>query len=229
LTISGPLQLLIQAAYNVTRFQVEGGPAWLLSDRYAIEARVGGDPIADDIRSMLQSLLADRFQLALRRDVRTLPVYELRVANGGLKIAAMKEGECTPGKDVRWDFIDLEAPLFVCEGLQRRVLSQNPETRPRPQWPRVARLDAGGISMASFINLISGDLDRLVVDKTGFTERFNLLLDFAPPSRPESRLPPYSGPTVFTALEDQLGLSLVSAETPVDVLVIDRVERPVEN
>ena len=142
----------------------------------------------------------------------------------------MKEGECTPGKEIRWDLIDLEAPLFVCDGGGRRmVLSQNPETRPRPQWPRVVRIEMGDISVPALIDLIAGDLDRAVIDKTGFTERFNLLLDFAPPSDPVSRLPPYSGPTIFTALEEQLGLSLVATEESIEVLVIDRAERPTEN
>jgi bla regulator protein BlaR1 len=228
--LSAPLHLLIQAAYNITHFQVEGGPSWTLSDPYAIEATANGGASPDELRSMLQSLLADRFQLALRREVRRLPVYELRVANGGLRITAMKEGECIPGKEIRWDLIDLEAPLFVCDGGGRRmVLSQNPETRPRPQWPRVVRIEMGDVSMSRLIDLISGDLDRMVIDETGFTEHFNLLLDFAPPSEPASRLPPYSGPTIFSALEEQLGMSLVSAEALVDVLVIDRVERPTEN
>ena len=230
LRVGAPLHALIQAAYDVTRFRVEGGPPWVLSDSYDIEAQADANATPGQIRSMLQSLLADRFQLTLRREVRRLPVYELTVANGGLRIAAMKEGECTPGKEIRWDLIDLEAPLFVCDGGGRRmVLSQNPETRPRPQWPRVVRIEMGDISVPALIDLIAGDLDRAVIDKTGFTERFNLLLDFAPPSDPVSRLPPYSGPTIFTALEEQLGLSLVATEESIEVLVIDRAERPTEN
>jgi bla regulator protein blaR1 len=230
LRFGGSLRLLIQAAYNVAHFQVDGGPPWALSDWYAIDARAELGATPEEIRSMLQSLLADRFQLSLRREVRRLAVYELTAADGGLKIAAMTEGECTPSKEVRWDLIDLEAPLYVCGGGgRRRVLSQNPETRPRPQWPRVVRLEFGQVSMPAFIGLISGDLDRIVIDKTGFAEPFNLLLDFAPASRPESRLPPYSGPTIFEAVEEQLGLSLVSAEAQVEMLVIDRAERPSEN
>ena len=225
---SGSLQLLIQAAYGLTRFQVEGGPPWVLTDRYRIDARAA-NATPDDIRFMLQSLLAERFQLRLRREVRLLPVYELSVANEGLKVAAVKDGECIPPKEVRWDLIDLEAPLFICGGGQRRVLSQNPETRPFPRWPRVVRIEMGRISMPAFIDWISGDLDRIVIDKTAFTAPFNLLLDFAPPSNPESRLPPYSGPTIFEALQEQLGLSLVAAEAPVDVFVIERAERPAAN
>ena len=82
------------------------------SDRYAIEATAAGNATPDQMRAMLQSLLADRFKLTLRRETRTLPVYELVVADGGLKIAAMKEGECIPTKEIRWDLIDLEAPLY---------------------------------------------------------------------------------------------------------------------
>jgi uncharacterized protein (TIGR03435 family) len=225
---SGPLQLLIQAAYGLTHLQVEGGPPWVLTDRYRIEARAG-NATPDQVRSMLQSLLAERFRLTLRREVRRLPVYELSVANEGIKIAAVKDGECIPPKDVRWDLIDLEAPLFICGGGQRRVLSQHPETRPLPRWPRVVRIEMGSISMPAFIDWISGDLDRIVIDRTGFTAPFNLLLDFAPPSNPQSRLPPYSGPTIFEALQEQLGLSLVSTEAPVDVFVIEQAERPVVN
>jgi uncharacterized protein (TIGR03435 family) len=225
---SGPLQLLIQAAYGLTHFQVEGGEPWVLTDRYKIEARAG-NATPDEIRSMLQSLLAERFHLRLRREVRLLPVYELTVANEGLKIAAVKDGECIPPKEVRWDLIDLEAPLFICGGGQRRVLSQNPETRPLPKWPRVVRIEMGSISIPAFIDWISGDLDRIVIDRTGFTAPFNLLLDFAPPSNPESRLPAYSGPTIFAAVEEQLGLSLVATEAPVEVLVIEQAERPEAN
>jgi uncharacterized protein (TIGR03435 family) len=228
--VGGPLHVLIQLSYNLARSQVEGGPSWALSDSYAIAAETAIDATSDQVRGMLQALLAERFKLTLRRETRILPVYELVVADGGLKIAAMKEGECVAGKDLRWDLIDLDAPPFVCDGGGwRRTLSQNPETRPFPRWPRVDRLHFGGVLMSQLVDFIAGDVDRIVIDKTGFAERFNLLLDFAPPSRPESRLPAPSGPTIFAALEEQLGLSLVSVDAPVDVFVIDSAERPSEN
>ena len=225
--LGGPVASLIQAAYNVTRFQVEGGPDWLLSDRYLIDARTPADATADQKRAMLQSLLADRFQLTLRRETRTLPVYELVVAEAGLNIAPAKEGDCTAPKDIRWDLIDLEAPLFICDGWRRRALSQSPETRPRPQWPRVHRIEGGRSTMAALINYISPDVDRFVVDRTGFTERFNFVLDFAPAADMDRITP--SGPTIFAALQEQLGLQLMPADAPVDVLVIERVDRPSEN
>jgi len=216
--VGGPLRSLIQAAYNVTRFQVEGGPSWVRSDGYAIDARAAGNATEDE---MLQSLLADRFKLTLLRETRTLPVYELVVADAGFKITPMKEGDCIAKQQLRWDLIDLEAPLYVCGGPRRRVLSQWPETRPRPQWPRVHRIEAGGISISTLIDFISGDVDRVVIDQTGFSGPFNLVLDFAPAADPES-----AGPTIFAAVEEQLGLRLQPASAPVDVLIIDHVERP---
>jgi uncharacterized protein (TIGR03435 family) len=225
--MGAPVDSLIQAAYNVTGWQVEGGPEWTFRDRYEIDARTPPDATVDQKRAMLQSLLAERFQLTLRRESKTMPVYELLVADSGLRISPMKEGECVAGKDIRWDVLDLEAPLYLCDGWRRRALSQWPETRPRPQWPRVHRIEAGGASMAALTDYISPDVDRPVVDKTGFTERFNFVLDFAA-SADMDRFA-NSGPTIFAALEEQLGLRLMPADAPIEVLVIERVEPPPGN
>jgi uncharacterized protein (TIGR03435 family) len=225
--VGGPVASLIQAAYNVTHFQIEGGPDWVFSDRYVIDARTPVDATPDQKRAMLQSLLADRFHLVLRRETRTMPVYELAAADGGLGISPAKEGDCITAKEIRWDLLDLEAPLFVCDGWRRRALSQWPETRPRPQWPRVHRIEAGRASMAALIDYISPDLDRPVVDRTGFNEHFNFILDFA--ASAEMDRIPNSGPTIFAALQDQLGLLLLPADVPVEVLVIERVEPPSGN
>jgi uncharacterized protein (TIGR03435 family) len=219
--VGGTLQSLIQAAYDVTGLQLEGAPSWVRSDRWAIEASAAGSAAPHHSRAMLQSLLADRFKLTLRRETRTSQVYELVIADGGLRISPMKDGDCIRKQKLRWDLIDLEVPLYICDGARRRVLSQSPETRPIPKWPRVHRIEAGGILMPTLIDFISGDVDRVVIDKTGFAARFNLLLDFAAAADPES-----SGPTIFTAVEEQLGLRLRPTLAPIEVLVIDRVERP---
>lgn len=229
LQVWGPLHSLIQVAYNVTGSQIEGGPSWAHSDSYAIEATTVEAATPDQLRGVMQSLLAERFKLTLRRETRTFPVYELVAADAGMKIAPMREGECTKAKEIRWDLIDLEAPLFACEGFtRRRVLSMSPETRPRPRWPRVDRIEAGNISMSALIDLISGDVDRIIIDKTGFTAPFNLLIDFAAAPVPGS---PFisSGPSIFEALEDQLGLRLLPTEEPQDVLVIENAEQPPAN
>lgn len=219
-----PVHVLIQAAYSVSSLQVEGGPTWVALDRYEIHATAAGPATPDEMRGMLQSLLAGRFKLALRRETRTLPVYELVVAGGGLKIAAMKAGECIPPKGVRWDLLDWEAPRYFCDTIGRRTLSQDPETRPLPRWPRVTRFEGGNVSMLALIDAISGDAGRVVIDKTGFTPRFNLVLDFASAADPSA-----SGPTIFTALQEQLGLELRATSAPVEMLVIDLIERPSSN
>jgi uncharacterized protein (TIGR03435 family) len=225
--MGGPVNTLIQAAYNVTGWQIEGSPDWVLSDRYELDARTSVDTTPDQKRRMLQSLLADRFHLVLRRETRTMPVYELAAADGGLRISAAKEGDCITAKEIRWDVIDLEAPLFVCDGWRRMALSQSPETRPLPQWPRVHRIEGGRASMAALIRFISPDVDRPVLDKTGFTERFNFVLDFAA-SADMDRIT-NSGPTIFAALQEQLGLQLMPVDAPIDVFVIERVEPPSGN
>jgi uncharacterized protein (TIGR03435 family) len=153
-----------------------------------------------------------------------MPVYELVGVDGGLKITAMKEGECIAKNEIRWDLIDLEAPLYICGGARFRTLSRSPETRPLPRWPRVTRIEAGGTSIPALTDFISADVDRVVIDGTGFTAPFNLVLDFASFRDPES-----AGPRISSALQEQLGLQLRSTSSSVDVLVIDRVERPTEN
>ena len=101
------------------------------------------------------------------------------------------------------------------------MLSWSPETRPYPRWPRVMRIEYGDINMARAIETIAGQVERPIVDRTGFTTRFNFLLDFAPASDPNA-----SGPSLFTALEEQLGLRLVEAQAPIEMLVIESAERP---
>jgi bla regulator protein BlaR1 len=217
------LHHLIQVAYNLNYSQIEGGPEWVGSDMFHLEAKASGPVTMEHIRPMLRSLLADRFKLSLRQETRTLPVYELVVADGGLKIEPMKPGGCLKPKEVRWDLLDWEAPRFFCNSAGKRILSQNPETRPRPRWPRVARIEAGGVLMSALIDTISTDVDRVILDKTGFTAPFNAVLDYAPVNDPTA-----SGPTLFDAIQEQLGLRLVPSTGPVDFFVIDRVERPAQ-
>jgi uncharacterized protein (TIGR03435 family) len=164
---------------------------------------------------MLQSLLEDRFQLRLHRETKELPVYALTVAKGGLKLA---EASCT-----NYDF-------------------NNPPPRPSPgQKPPdyCGNLSAGGsgpkqtvnafgIGMTDFIGLLSDYTERVIIDRTGFTAKFNAHFEFAS-DRALGQQDDNLGPSLFTAIEEQLGLKLESTKAPVEVLVIDHVERPSEN
>jgi uncharacterized protein (TIGR03435 family) len=229
------LDLLIQLAYNLKDFQVVGGPSWVDSDCYEVIAKADGNATFEQMRPMLQSLLADRFKLILRRETRKLAVYELTVAKGGCKIKVAKEGSCVtldPSAPRPW--LDPNRPppqLHYCGGVTRQGWVA-PE--------RKDRIEAFSISMPTLIESISADVGGIIVDKTGFTEKFDFRLEFAPGpgalGAPAPVTPGESGASanlssvsIFTALQEQLGLRLVSTKGPVEVLVIDHVERPSEN
>jgi uncharacterized protein (TIGR03435 family) len=159
---------------------------------------------------MLQSLLADRFGLALHRESREMPVYFLTAAKGGLKLASA-EGSC-----VKPD------PNMPPAG---RKLPFCGSVRSGP-----AGMDAWKINIKTLASNLSGALGRSVIDKTIFQGTFDVHLEFArdqvgthPPETDSG------APSLFTAVQEQLGLKLESGKAPVEVLVIDHVEKPSEN
>jgi uncharacterized protein (TIGR03435 family) len=213
------LDQLIQLAYNVKDFQVVGGPSWANSDRYAFIAKAGGNATFEQMQPMLRSLLADRFKLTLHRETKELLVDQLEVATGGLKIMAAKGDSCVmmdPNNPPPPFDPDDPSSIF-CKDYVRL----GPEGR--------ERIRADRISMPRLIDIISDDVRRVVINRTGFTETFNLRLEFAPNKAPVEGFRPASGPSISTALQEQLGLRLQSAKGPVEMLVIDHVERPSEN
>jgi uncharacterized protein (TIGR03435 family) len=212
------LGALIEAAYSVRDAQIVAAPSWVNAERFDVDARAPGAMTFEQMRPMLQALLADRFQLVLRRETRPLPVYELLAVRNGLKIAPMKEGSCVPVEKAK----PFE-PLNICGGLRRQIAGFAPERRDI--------IEAVGVPMAKLIEYLSEETGRVVIDKTGFTDVFNFRLEFA--SSVDAGLAhvdsPASGLSIFTAVEEQLGMRLRSTTGPVDVLVIDRVERPTPN
>jgi len=198
------LQLLIQWAFDVKTFQIAGTPAWANSEGYDITAKAEGGANFEEMRPMLQCLLTDRFKLKLRRETRTLSIYELAPAKGGPKIKAATD--CIK--------IDPNGPppqfgARLCGGARTSV----------------GGIEGFGVGMAKFAELLSDRLDRTVIDNTGFAGTFDFQLNFTPDEAPG----PTPSPSLFEALQDQMGLRLVSTKGPVDVLVIDHVERPSEN
>ena len=228
-----PLTALIQMAYNVKNFQLSGAPSWARSDRYDVYAKALGNATFEQMQPMLQSLLAERFKLALHREIRELPVYELVPAEGGFNIEATKVGSCVTPNPATIHPPNPNGP-WPCGGWRRTILSA-------PQ-DRKDRLEAVGMSMPEFTDMLSDEVGRIVIDQTGFTERFDFQLEFAPPDESvagsigkgrgnpglaPSRNP--SAPSIFAALHDRLGLRLESTTGPVEVLVIDNAERLSEN
>jgi uncharacterized protein (TIGR03435 family) len=227
--VSAPLLLLIQNAYAVHSFQVVGGPSWINSEGYDIEAKPEGETTRKQMWLMLQTLLADRFKLVLHRETRELPLYTLTQLKGGLKQAPAKEGGCLS--------IDQDAP-------PPRPGSGPPCGKVQISMTQAGiRMQGGKVTMAEFIRILAIALGRPVLDKTDFAGEFDVDLDFTPdestaglpgargprdPGGPSIPTDP-SRPTILAALQEQLGLKLSSGKGPVEVLAIDHVERPTEN
>lgn len=212
-TSSGVLRRLILFAYDLRDFQITGGPDWVNTQVWEISARVdppdpdpmtlddaGRQGLLDVERQRLRSLMADRFKLKCHMTTRELPIYELIPAKGGVKFTATT------------------APLE-----KQGSINANGGSRGE-------KLVATGIRFSDFVGYLSSETGRNVVDKTGLTGagRYDMTLTFMP-AMASAMDSDASGATIFTALEEQLGLKLVPAKGPVPVLVIDSVEKPSEN
>lgn len=238
-TENAPLRLLIQNAYSVQAFQIMGGPGWIQSDGYNIDAKGDGKANRAQTFLMLRSLLEDRFQLKIHRETKDLPVYALTVAKNGPTLPHPKEGGCIA--------IDPNSPSPPPPNASGRSLGFPCGRVGVMAESSGARIQGGKVPMAEFIRTLSMIMGRPVTDKTGVTETFDLLLDFTPdeatagmprgmgpvgsgdPGSPAPAADPSAPPTIFAAIQERLGLRLESTKGPVEVIVIDHVERPTEN
>jgi len=234
LEADAPVRMLMQNAYTAQPFQIVGGPAWIDSDKYEIEAKADGNASRAQLFLMLQSLLEDRFQLKIHRETRELPVYSLVAARNGPKLPRPKEGGCeaaTPETPPEWPGVGRMRPPDQNQPVLARCDSVNVSLAASG-----ARMQGGKIPMSEFVRMLSSVLDRTVIDKTGFTGLFDLRLEFLPDDAtpPLPAPPPGAGldsktPSIFIALQEQLGLRLESAKGPVEVIVVDHIERPSAN
>jgi uncharacterized protein (TIGR03435 family) len=206
--------------HNHEQAPVNGGPAWLRSASYEINATAEGNPaVPMMLGPMIQKLLEDRFQLKIHRETIEGPVYFLTVAHGGPKLQAFKEGSCTP-------YSTLPPPPLLpgtqyCESVISAVSSS---------------MRADGATIEQFSKTLRLLVDRPVIDKTGITGQFDIRVKF---SRDGTLLPPGRGntaaadpagpPSIFVAIQEQLGLKLESGRGPVETLVIDHIEKPTGN
>jgi len=222
--VNVPLRLMIRYAYRVQDFQVVGGPDWLSTARFDVVAKAeGGNPSQEELQLMLRSLLADRFKLVVRPDKREMPTYSLVPARADGKTAAQlrkSDANCGP--------------------------ATAPSAPPAPgQLPSCGsmlgfgNLKARGSTMAALASTLSTFAGRIVVDRTGIAGGYDVDLNWTPDQipRPVGDQPVQvngvtidpNGPSLFTALQEQLGLKLESARGPVDVLVVERAEKPAED
>lgn len=232
------LQMFIMEAYGVNPHEISGAPDWLNSDRYDIEAKMDSST-ADELHKltenerrverqrMLQALLADRFKLMVHREIKELPVYGLVAAKGGPKFHQAKPGDTYPNGMKLPDGHGGAGLMFMGRG----------------------ELTAQGLPLAPLVRELSLQLGRTVIDKTGLTGEYDFSLKWtsdvtvgafgeglasrgtegSQPGTGGTSEPETSGPSIFTAIQDQLGLKLESQKGPVEILVIDRVEKPSAN
>jgi uncharacterized protein (TIGR03435 family) len=212
------LRFFIQNAYDLRPFQILGAPDWINSAGYDIEAKAEGDSNPDQMRLMMQKLLEDRFKMKAHRETKEMPVYELAAAKGGLKLPEPKEENCTSP--------DTDGPgaAVPCGRAMVRIGRMGG-----------VQIQGGKIGIGELIRILANLMGRIVIDKTGFTGVFDAHLEFGlddalaglphPPGPREET----SMPSVFVAIQEQLGLKLESAKGPVEVLVIDHVEKPSAN
>ncbi len=216
--------------------RVRGGPSWIRSDQYSIEAESndpraneptkGNMPAARIMRGpMLQTLLEERFHLKTHREIEEVPMYALTVAKSGLKLKPMPEGGCDPNGQPEW----LPGGKPLCRWVGWGVNGPN------------RTLLGGGVPLSRLAELL-GDLimDRHVLDRTGLATIFNFRVEYAPDeTTPLKMIGPREpvdttsdiplGVSIFTALEQELGLRLESVKGPHGYIVVDHIERPSEN
>jgi bla regulator protein blaR1 len=234
-TVSGmPVSALLTMAYGIQRFQLIGGPSWINSDRFDINAVAEDVPVQptppgtpNRMQLLLRSLLKDRFALVVHNETRELPVSYLVVAREDRKL----------GDRLRPSTVDCRA-LFAARG--RGAAPFEPpkpgEVPPCGMMGGFGRIAAGSIPMTQLASMLANMLSRPVYDRTNLSGNFDIQLDYTPDQMPQipqgATLPPGftlpspDGPSLNTALQEQLGLKLDATRGPVDVLVIDSVAQP---
>ncbi len=220
-------------AFKMTSYQIQDLrahlPDWARSDYFDIEARAAGEPTKDEMRRMMQSLLAERFGMRVHHEIRQVPVFLL---------VAAKPGRLGPQLRVH----PADDPDCLKEALPQSAAGGYPAAcgagaSMQASAPGLTAIAGRKVTMDSFVvglTNLSNNITRPVIDQTGFMGAYNYTLEWAPEdasSLPAGSSPEVEafGPNFSEALKEQLGLKLVSSKGPVDVIVLDHVEFPVAN
>jgi len=230
-----PVRFLIIFAYQLAQFQLSGGPSWAGSDRFDMVAKLEGNPDfpppgqgADPIQLAMRALLADRFKLKVHRETREMDIFALVLAKPG----------AGPGPSLKPSSVD-------CSDNARGRRGQPQPQGPPPIPPTgivpcsviggPGLIRFGGFPISQITTMLSAQTGRMVVDRTGLTGNWEFELHFAaeqrgaPPPGADAPAPDPNAPSLFTALQEQLGLKLDSTKGPVEVVVIDSIEKPNED
>jgi uncharacterized protein (TIGR03435 family) len=244
------LRMLIRNAYQLQDYQITGGPAWLGSDHFDVIAKMpegyqptpGPPPAAGSaptpIQLMMRALLADRFKLAIHNETKESPIYALIVARSDGKL----------GPQLKKSETDCAAVMAAARGRGPGAMPPppgGPGGRGGDNPPCGIRIGPGALAMGAspmpnFAQSLGMFAGRIVLDRTGLAGAYDINLTWTPDQmpRPAGDGPPPqingvavdpNGPSLFTAVQEQLGLKLDSQRGPVETLVIDRAEKPVEN
>jgi uncharacterized protein (TIGR03435 family) len=224
------LRNIIRNVWGLQGFQIVGGPDWINNDRWDINAKAPESLIRQtqqqsqqqqqQLMLMMRTLLADRFKLVVHNEKRDMPVYAL--------VLARPDGKFGP--QLKRSELDCNA---LAEAIRRGEATPPPRSADQPFCgTRTGRgsVMTSGVEMADFARNLSPSTGRIVVDRTGLTGAFDLNLTFTPdPLGPGVGDPALDVPSLFVAIQEQLGLKLEAARTPIDVLVIDSAATPTEN
>jgi uncharacterized protein (TIGR03435 family) len=224
-SVSQMLSMSYGSAGPLPAGSITGAPAWLRSNHYDIVAKAEGEPSPPEVKALVRALLADRFRLRMHRESKERPIFALTLAQ--------KNG--TLGRQLRR--VDALCPGDAGAGSAPPAATANAELAPCQRRTLPGKLTGRAITMEQLAAMLVSVVDdhREVRNDTGLQGRFDIDLDWAPtapvPSLRESNAPPLppidsNAPELFTAIQEQLGLKLVSEKDGVDVWVIDQVEEP---
>jgi uncharacterized protein (TIGR03435 family) len=219
------LRALIQFAYQTAdgrRFlnsQIFDAPRWVESDRFSVQAKagaVGGAATERQIRRMTQVMLEDRFQLTTHREQRELPVYDLVVSKGGSKLTRAPDQTPTT---VEGNPIALD-PTAPPRGRFQQF------GRPSPSGAITLTITGTAVTMTAFVGVLQQYVDRPLVNSSGAAGLYDVRLEFALPQSQSATTDDAPGVSIFTAVQEQLGLKLDTVKKRVEVLVVDHAEHP---
>jgi uncharacterized protein (TIGR03435 family) len=200
--VNNTLRNIIRTAHGLQGAQVVGGPDWLDTDRFDVLAKANAPFTTDEGRVMLRALVAERFGVVTHSETRDLPVFLLRVLRS----------DRAPGIRLKPSVVDCTrlaaAQARVPCGLNVSFAAGS--------------ITGAGVSMSQLARNLMGVVGRTIVDETGLSGVYDLELTFAP----DASQPRSDAPSLFTALQEQLGLKLEAGREPIPVLVIDRASRP---
>jgi uncharacterized protein (TIGR03435 family) len=217
------LRAILQEAYQVQANQIEGGPDWLDSDAFEVQIKMRKSPDdappskqrMDQVKLALQKLLAEHAGLVVHNETKVLPAYALEVAENGPKLQ--------PALSKEPDDMKFNAPVHMGKQQMRMEIGGN----------QVYGIGAQGISADDLAQQLSRQLGTPVVNKTGLQGRYDFNLHWrdgkASSGENETSSAASGEPSLFNAIQEQLGLKLQAQKAPTPVLVIDRLEKPAEN